>query len=310
MLAATTAKSGSARWGPERRLEFIDFRLLWDGTINRGELVDFFGISIQQASSDLARYAALAPANLAYDKSAKTYRTAAGFKPLLAHSDAQYFLTQLAELTTGTVPPSSLYIGWRPPCDVVRYPTRPVQTLTLLRLLWAIRDHEDLRIVYQSMRRPSATDRWIAPHALASDGSRWHVRAWCHEHGDFRDFVLSRVQRVVDARQSAVDPSADEGWHTYIDVTIRPRAGLSEGQRAAIEVDFGMKQGRLSIHCRKALAFYVLRQLQLDRPSDASIAEQPLELENPTAVSELISAARKAPVNEAATPPFTKGVMT
>ncbi len=302
MLAAPIIKSAPARWGPERRLEFIDFRLLWDGTINRGELVDFFGISIQQASSDLARYAELAPRNLSYDKSAKTYRAAAGFKPLLAHSDAQYFLTQLAELTTGTAPPSSMYIGWHPPCDVVRYPTRPVQTPTLLRLLWAIRDHEDLRIVYQSMRRPSATDRWIAPHALASDGSRWHVRAWCHEHGDFRDFVLSRVQRVDDARQSAVDVAADEGWHTYIDVIIRPRAGLSDGQRAAIEVDFGMKQGRLILNCRKALAFYVLRQLQLDRPSDASIAEQPLELENPAAVSDLVSAARKAPANEAATP--------
>ena len=126
MLTAPITKSAAARWGPERRLEFIDFRLLWDGTINRGELVNFFGISMQQASCDLARYAEMAPRNLSYDKSAKTYRAAAEFKPLLAHSDAQYFLTLLAELTTGTIPASSLYIGWRPPCDVVRdYPDPP-----------------------------------------------------------------------------------------------------------------------------------------------------------------------------------------
>ena len=103
-----------------------------------------------------------------------------------------------------------------------------------------------------------------------------------------------------------MDPAADEGWHTYIDVIVRPRVGLSEGQRTAIEVDFGMKLGQLVLNCRKALAFYVLRQLQLDRPSDASIAEQPLELENPTAVSKFISAARKGPVNEAAAPPLPK----
>ena len=309
MLTGPAVKSAPTRWGPERRLEFIDFRLLWDGTINRSELVDFFGISTQQASSDLARYAEVAPGNLLYDKRAKTYRAAAGFKPLLARSDAQHFLSQLDELTISAVPTSTLFIGWSPPCDVVRYPTRPVETSTLLRLLWAIRDGEDLRIVYQSMRRPAATARWIAPHALASDGLRWHVRAWCHEHADFRDFVLSRVQRVVDARESTVDSAADEGWHTRIDVVIRPRAGLSEGQRSAIEADFGMKQGRLVLNCRKALSFYVLRQLQLDRQPDASIAEQPLELENRAELSKRIAAARKLPEASLSTTPITEGVL-
>jgi hypothetical protein len=310
VLAASAAKPAfAARWGPERRLEFIDFRLLWDGTINRGELVDFFGISIQQASSDLARYAEVAPSNLSYDRSAKTYRAAAAFKPLMARSDSQYFLSQLADLTSGAVPPSRLFLGWRPPCDVVRYPTRPVQTRTLLRLLWAIRDGEDLLVVYQSMRRPTATARWIAPHALANDGSRWHVRAWCHEHEDFRDFVLSRVQRVIDARESAVDSAGDTDWHSRIDVVVRPRAGLSVGQRSAIEIDFGMKRGRLILNCRKALAFYVLRQLHLDRPADSSVAEQPLELENRSELSEVVAASRKLPESDVSVAPITEGAL-
>ena len=302
VLTPPQTKTPPSRWAPERRLEFIDFRLRWDGTINRSELVDFFGISIQQASYDLARYAELAPGNLMYDKSAKTYRVAPGFTPLIIQGDSQYYLSQLAELATGAEPPSSLFIGWRPPCDVVRYPTRPVQTTTLLRLLWAMRDHEDLQIVYQSMRRSSATERWIAPHALASDGFRWHVRAWCHERGDFRDFVLSRIQSVAAARPTTVDSATDDGWHTRIDIVVRPRAGLSEGQRSAIEIDFGMRQGRLLLNCRKALAFYALRQLQLDRPTNAPIAEQPLELENPDALSGLLSVARKVPESAPALP--------
>ncbi len=294
MQSQIALKYSPARWGPERRLEFIDFRLLWDGTINRGEIVDFFGISIQQASADLARYAELAPGNLSYDKSAKTYRVTRNFKPFLARSDAQNFLSQLADLTSGAATPAALFVGWRPPCDIVRYPTRPVQTNTLVRLVWAIRDRQDVRIVYQSMRRPAATERWIAPHALASDGSRWHVRAWCHDHQDFRDFVLSRVQRVEDTRNSNVDYSADHDWHTRVDIVIRPRAQLSEGQRSAIEIDFGMEHGRLTLNCRKALAFYVLRQLQLDRQrEDAPVAEQPLELENGSELSSLLAAARK-----------------
>ena len=39
-----------ARWGQERRLEFIDYRLRWDGQINRSSLTDFFGISVPPVS--------------------------------------------------------------------------------------------------------------------------------------------------------------------------------------------------------------------------------------------------------------------
>jgi len=34
------------RWGVERRLEFIAFRLLWEGHMNRGDLMDAFGVSV------------------------------------------------------------------------------------------------------------------------------------------------------------------------------------------------------------------------------------------------------------------------
>ncbi|MGN0902537.1 MAG: hypothetical protein ACI4M9_04555, partial [Succinivibrio sp.] len=46
----------SNKWSRKRRIEFIDFRLYLDGKINRGDLVSFFGISIPQASLDMAYY--------------------------------------------------------------------------------------------------------------------------------------------------------------------------------------------------------------------------------------------------------------
>ena len=42
-----------SRWSVGQRLEFIDFRLFWEGHVNRGDLVSFFGVSVPQASSDL-----------------------------------------------------------------------------------------------------------------------------------------------------------------------------------------------------------------------------------------------------------------
>jgi hypothetical protein len=279
-----------APWGAERRLEFIDFRLRWERTVNRSDLVEFFRISPQQASADLARYAELAPGNLEYDKSLKVYRATAKFKPATARHDAQSYLDELAALSSGGLSPAASFIGWQPACDIVRYPARPIGLDTLLRLLWAIRDGEELKVSYQSMRRPSPSLRWIAPHALASDGQRWHVRAWCHENGDFRDFVISRIQGVQDRRETAVSGADDEPWHTRVDIVVAPRAGLTDGQRRAIEVDFGMSRGRLKLSCRKALAFYLLRQLQLERTPDRPPAAQPLELVNRAALADVIAA--------------------
>ena len=69
------------RWGVEQRLEFIEFRLFWEGHVNRSDLMDHFGVSVNQASSDLNRYIAYAPDNMVYDKSARTYVLGAQFEP-------------------------------------------------------------------------------------------------------------------------------------------------------------------------------------------------------------------------------------
>ena len=287
--------AGEPRWGQERRLEFIDFRLRWNRTINRGELVEFFRISTQQASADLAYYSHLAPPNMEYDKSLKTYRATDSFRPVITKHDAQSYLGELLGLSNGIIVPSATFIGWRPPYDIVRYPSRPIKTDTLLRILWAIRDGDELLVSYQSMRRTTTTTRWITPHALAFDGHRWHVTAWCQEHNEFRDFVISRVLHVEALRKATISAESDTWWNTYVDVEIKSREGLTNSQRRAIETDFGMTRGRLKLSCRKALAFYLLRQMRLDRPTDLSPTDQPLELTNRDELSDVIVAAQKVP---------------
>lgn len=264
-------------WSAQRRLDFIDFRLQWEGGINRGDLMDFFHISAQQASADVSRYTALAPNNLAYDKSLKTYRAAAGFQPLSQLSAGAY-LDQLAATAAGGGPESASYIGWKPPVDVVRHPTRQIPNSTLGALLAAIRTGSELQLVYQSMREGSPKLRWVAPHALGSDGRRWHARAWCHETGAFEDFVISRISRILDQRPTQVDFTQDRDWHEMATMEIAPSPALSADQRIAVETEFGMVGGTLSLRCRRALAPYLLRQMNLDPQVKAS---QPLVLKNP-----------------------------
>lgn len=296
MLAVAGIASGAPppRWGQERRIEFIDFRLHWDGTVNRGELMQFFRISPQQASADLAVYMERAPNNIEYDRRLKVYKATADFSPLSRDDDAQSYLSQLTGLAVGHLSSTASFIGWRPPHDLVRHPARPVKSDTLLRIIWAIRDGSALKILYQSMRRAGPTSRWIAPHALAHDGQRWHARAWCEESNEFRDFVLSRIQRIDAFRKSDVPSSADNGWQDFVDVMVAPRDGLTVGQRKAIELDFGMTDGQLRLRCRKALAFYLLRQMNLER-ADYPLSAQPLQLLNRDDLRNVIDLAEKRP---------------
>lgn len=62
-----------------QRLRLIDVMLMHYNSVNRGMLVDYFGISTVQASHDLQLYQTLAPGNMAYDLSGKTYRRKEGF---------------------------------------------------------------------------------------------------------------------------------------------------------------------------------------------------------------------------------------
>lgn len=277
------------RWGQGRRLEFIEFRLLWEGRINRVELTDFFGVSIQQASLDFSKYMTLAKGNMEYDRSEKVYRATRQFTPRLQAPDTQTYLDQLANLTTGTLSPSLSFIGSRPPCDVVTLPTRRVRTDVLLSVLWAIRDHYDIEVTYQSMRRPSATRRWIAPHSIAFDGARWHTRAWCHTGNMFRDFVLTRVQTIHSNRATAIDSTQDIDWHSYEIVVIEPRPNLTADQRAAVIDDFGMQNGSLQKTIRRALVQYFVRHLQIGSSSGEG---QPIVWANRSELEKLVDSNR------------------
>lgn len=61
------------------RLRFIDFLLDHYGTMNRSAVMDYFGLSMPQASLDIRAYIEYAPDNLVYDRTARCYRRTATF---------------------------------------------------------------------------------------------------------------------------------------------------------------------------------------------------------------------------------------
>jgi predicted DNA-binding transcriptional regulator YafY len=251
------------RWGQERRLEFIDFRLLWEGRVNRSDLTSHFGISVPQASADLAKYQELSPSNMTYDKQQRTYVALESFRPVVKASNAYSLLNAIRQVDGQMLAKESTFLGWVPPYWIVRSPSRTVDPSVLRRSLHAIRTNTILQILYQSKTRPAPTERQISPHAIAFDGVRWHLRAYCFEHSEFRDFVVSRIISAKTSPDIGEDPSRDLSWTAELTVIVEPAPQLTIGQRRAVELDYGMNNGRIELRVPEAMLLYLLRQLPI-----------------------------------------------
>lgn len=269
-----------SRWGQDRRLAFIDFRLRWEGKINRSDLTDCFGISIPQASLDIARYTELAPDNLQYDRSSRVYLATENFRALLAETQPEHYLNELLAGTNGGEKTEASFIGWHPSLDAAPRPGRAVDADVLASVLKAIREISALKIVYQSVSRPEPNSRTISPHALAYDGFRWHVRAFCHSRQQFRDFVLGRIIEIQGMEPAGALADQDIAWNTLLTLVLAPNPRLSSGGQRAIELDYGMIDGEVQLTCRHALLFYTLKRLGLDQPTVAQPEAQQIVLKN------------------------------
>lgn len=252
------------RWGVEQKLQFIEFRLFWEGHVNRSDLIDKFGVSVNQASGDLNRYIALAPDNMVYDKSGKTYVRGSAFAPLFMKPDATQYLSQVRSVAEGIVAREDAWIGNLPAFDATPAPARGIDPVVLRSLVIAIRRHEAIEVFYQSMSSPDPEWRWIAPHALAFDGFRWHARSLCEKSGQYRDFVISRIIETRQSRSTEMQVAPDAAWDEIVELEIGPHPELSPNQKRVIELDYGMQNGRVVIPVRRALLYYALKRLGLD----------------------------------------------
>lgn len=263
--ASPEMRPEALKWDVRQRLAMLEATLLWEGRATTQALTRLFGISRGQASKDFALYQQLAPDNLAYDLNRKAYVALEGFAPLFMRGTAEEFL-QLVEAGAAlgqsvALPIVPLPLG----VERVRAPARKLD-LGVLRIVHrAIRERRQLAVRYQSMTR-EPREILLEPHTLVSSGLRWHVRAYSHEHGQYRDFVLARI--VSEPRltgEAASHGSEDDAdWQTWETLRIVPNPALGAAQQAAIADDFGMEDGVLVFEVRRALALYYRRLLGLD----------------------------------------------
>jgi predicted DNA-binding transcriptional regulator YafY len=259
-------RAGHLPWGQRQRIEFIEFRLFWEGTINRSEITDRFSVSVPQASTDLSVYRALAPLNMEYNASQKRYLATLQFEPQLVSPNAERYLAQLRAISEKVITLAETSIAGLPDLGVMPVPSRRIDPETLRAFLKAVRSQRSIKIEYQSMndRRPDPTWREITPHAFGWDGFRWHARAFCHVEQIFKDFIISRCLQVGEFGDPRGSASDDFDWNSFFEVVLIPNPRLSPAQRRTIELDYGMIDGKSVVRVRHALLYYFDKRLRLD----------------------------------------------
>lgn len=299
------------RWGVERRLEFIEFRLFWEGGINRSDITAYFSVSVPQASKDLSEYQRIAPGNLRYDPKLKKYFKTDKFTPFFLKPDSDRFLSQLRSLADATTGVEETWLADPPPVDLVQLPHRHVDAFVLRTTMEAVRNRKAIEILYQSLsgKHPAPTWRWISPHAFAFDLHRWHVRAFCHNDRQYKDFLLPRFLKIREIADAPVGPERDTIWNEMITVVLKPNPKLNADQRRAIAQDYCMKDDRLHMPVRLALLYYVVRRLNLNVDGEGEerpATEQHVVLDNLADVKSALKRANNSPTVPEGTRPLER----
>ncbi|MCW0159649.1 WYL domain-containing protein [Burkholderia pseudomallei] len=249
------------------RLAFIELRLRFVGEIRRQDLVTRFGIQSAAATRDLAQYKELAPRNMEYDASSKAYACASWFRPVFDFP-AERVLCWLAQ-GYGDVEP----IRWKGLVahDGTSLPVRA--DLEMLSVVTrAIHSGDAVEVSYRALSS-GLTTREIVPIALADSGLRWHVRAFDRRSGEFRDFVLGRLDnaRLVTGPIAEHEmPDQDIQWNRITELELVPHPANVQ-HPDTIEAEYGMEEGVLKVRTRAAMAGYLLRRWNVDCTEDHSI---------------------------------------
>ena len=264
---------GSLSQAQRERLTYLEFRLYFMGQIGRPDLSARFGVAPAGATRDIAMYRELARKNIDFHNSSKTYRISSEFVPIFEHAPQRV----LSALSLGFGDGVDGDQRSQLPCEFPAILNCPRMEV-LAPICRAIHAKRPVAIRYQSMIS-GASERVIVPFALVDTGLRWHVRAFDRKSGEFRDFVITRIQNpiILDEESTAQERmDADIQWTRIVELDLVPHPRLKHPE--IIELDYGMQDGSIRLRVRAAVAGYMLLRWCIDASSDHSLTEKQYRL--------------------------------
>lgn len=235
----------------------IELLAWWEGQVRPGQLANYWQCTRTYASSLLGEYRKQYPSALSYDAGSKSYRPMDSFLPLQISRQADEYLNWLMGYSQN--PGQSL------PTYTVQLPLRTITPQLMRPLIQALREGRRVEADYGSITSAERDGRIIVPHHLVKTANRWHIRAWCEQRQDYRDFVLSRFRGTPELLgKSPISSAEDEAWNQMIEIILIPDYRLSSEKREVIEQDYGMESGRLILQSRACMVNYLLQGLNID----------------------------------------------
>jgi hypothetical protein len=231
-------------------------------------LVTRFGIQAAAATRDIAQYKELAPRNMEYDTKGKVYVRGSWFRPAVrlsgrARSDLavpglrrRRAHSLEGHRRAGRHQPAGQGRPGDPVGSDARHPPRCCA----------------VEVAYRALSS-GLTTREIVPFALADSGLRWHVRAFDRRSGEFRDFVLGRLDDARIVAGAVADhekPDQDIQWNRITELELVPHPANVQ-HPDTIEAEYGMEGGVLKVRARAAMAGYLLRRWNVDCTEDHSL---------------------------------------
>jgi hypothetical protein len=245
------------------RLFYIDFLAFFTGQVTRRDLVERFGISEPAATKDLAVFAEIAPGVLQYDVRQKCYVLASN-APHFTHDVGQalYSLSGDRAIAFDTGHARKLP-SWVMPSIKRKMDVKLVAALT--RAMYCGRM---VKAVYFSLEHGGDKERLLSPLAFVHDGSRWHLRCYSHEHGEYRDYNLARFMSVEDVEASNKSLDGDDRWTTHFTLELIPHPKSKRPE--TIRLDYDIEGDALFVTLPLCIAPYFLHHWRVDVTANAS----------------------------------------
>ena len=207
-----------SNWAARLRLEAIEKLLWWQGWLQRADLINLFGISPAQASSDLVKYLDLNPAAAIYTTRRRRYEATPEMECIL---HAPRLEEQLA-MIPGDAPPAT---GW---------PRNQAPAHVQRRLMLALLAGQSVMVTHGT-----PGDLEMIPGGLDQWEGRWFVRAWLPAARQWLTFPIDEMTSAAWPEKTQIVPPADPDWVTLDELVLRleaPAFGMDYDVSAAGEM--------------------------------------------------------------------------
>jgi predicted DNA-binding transcriptional regulator YafY len=255
------------------RLAYIDFRLYFMGDIGRPDLIERFGVAPAGATRDLALYREIAPQNITFDGSNKIYRIGQAFSPVFNHSPQRVLSALALGFGDGVHGATQSLL----PCESPTALSKPRMDV-LAPVCRAIHTKRPISIRYHSMSS-GESERIIVPFALVDTGLRWHIRAFDRKSGEFRDFVVTRIEAptLLDEEPHASERADNDiQWTRVVELNFVPHPRLERPE--IIKMDYGMTDRSIRMRVRAAVTGYMLLRWSVDCSPDHRLKDEQYRL--------------------------------